>query len=417
MGKKGNKFQSEEDVYNYIISNIESWRKKKTWIYSNKGFLSSIPRRFRTPKIWDLIYNNSDVFNTILEYKNLPPESISEDGLIKFAFDAPRLFWGQCASNVFSDNQITFPVLVAYELSKRRVDIARFKNRASYGLDYYYNFLGYPRKALNYLRTIRRVADNVEDYFIDDIDFEKFSAFNSNKLSESLKEDFMSILKICTDEEKFETEEYNTKYEKVQPKDNKKLVLLIGGNPDSGKTTLSNSLEDRIKGAKHFDFDRFDINYSVEQIFKNTRDVSVAIFSEPDIIRGYDNIKQMYPDANVLKIYVRPENIRTMTQNSKFRKNRFVDEEYAKRIREEEARYTQLADFVVSNDYTSNGLNRMCDEVISTIIERYRCLEEVDDSRPTSDDLKKALGEVRIENGAERINTKGIIGGDVHDIE
>ena len=388
MGKKKPKqklpFQTEEEFFCHLKNIlIPTWKNNKTDFKNstNNGYLSSVKTDFRSQRVCELIFLNPDIFDIEIEFKNIPQEHISEDILMEIA------------SNYISEDKLSIPVLVAYELKKRQVDLHMYRNRDSYGYNYQNQLLTYPKKASRYLNSIRSLANEIESF-----------SENGCAIEENSFEDLIYLIKSCTEGKEFEPdEEYKTLYRKIEYTGQKKLIILVQGITDSGKIRLSNSIKGIIKDAKYYDSDIYGQHTSLEEIISYAEHVS--IFSDPYIFSTINDAKNIYPNANIFKVYVKPEDIKTMIYTSKRRSG--VSKDYLAKVKDEnkysEDRNINLADLVVTNDFTESGMIKISNEVIYEIIKKYGDFKRCETPRPTSNDLVEKLGEKRIIDGTERI--------------
>lgn len=332
MGKKkaGTKYRTEEEAYEDLQRLIQVWKNKETWFsYSKKSFLRSLKKEFRSQRICQLIFSNFDIFNLEEELQNMPTELMTEDFLMRILYDNPRLIYygyqrplGSVTKEIkeaITEEIQTLPVLVAFELGKRRFEKYSAMEWGQYG-----EKIPYTRKALKFRRTILEIADKVEDKI----------GINNLKHSQAYEDEderelFISEL-ISTIQEELdlvgiqEDEHYTPKYDILDYNNDKKLLILVEGYADSGKTVFSQYLASRIHGAISLDsdqlIDRGLLESDFSQMINSKR--RVVVFSDLDAFRFFspEEIKKAMGDANILKVYIEPASVKRMLQHSKFRR-------------------------------------------------------------------------------------------------
>lgn len=130
MGKKkssGTKYKTEEDVYEDLQRLMQVWKKNGTRnLFSIRSYLSSVKKDFRSARICQIIFSNPDMFNFEEEIKYVPIDLMSEEFLIQMVYDNPKLICSRDEKGprtvVIPEEKQTLPVLIAFELGKRRYE-------------------------------------------------------------------------------------------------------------------------------------------------------------------------------------------------------------------------------------------------------------------------------------------------------
>ncbi len=327
MGKKkasGNKYKSEEDVYEDLQRLIQVWKKKGTQsLFSKRSYLSSVKTEFRSPRICQIVFSDPDIFNFEEEIKYIPMELMSEEFLIQMVYDKPKLICsrderGSRAVAIPKEKQ-TLPVLVAFELGKRRYE--KFSAMQWGGL--YGEKIPYTEKTLEFRKTITDLADRVEETI--GINNLKHSAYfeDVDERNAFINELVSSIQKESTSVSLQPDEQYKPKYEHFNYSFDKRMLILVSGYADSGKTTFSHYLANSINGAICFDSDqlleRGLLDFKLSQLVKPEN--NVVIFSDLEAFDFFTSqeINDAMGDANILKVYTKPSSVKRMLQHSKYR--------------------------------------------------------------------------------------------------
>lgn len=326
MGKKkasGNKYKSEEDVYEDLQRLIQVWKKKGTQsLFSKRSYLSSVKTEFRSPRICQIVFSDPDIFNLEEEIKYIPMEFMSEEFLIQMVYDMPKLICsrdekGSRTVSIPEEKQ-TLPVLVAFELGKRRYEKFSAMQWGEWG-----EKIPYTDKTQEFRKTITDIADSVEDkigtnnlkhtaHFDDVAERDTYI----NELVSSIQKESNSV-SLQPDEQ------YKPKYEHTNYGFDKKMLILVSGYSDSGKTTFSHYLANSINGAICFDSDqlleRGLFGFKLSQLVKLNN--NVVIFSDTDAFSFFSSqeIKEAMGDTNILKVYIQPSSIKRMLHHSKYR--------------------------------------------------------------------------------------------------
>ena len=326
MGKKksnGIKYKTEEAVYEDLLRLMQVWKKNGTQnLFSKRSYLSSVKTEFRSPRICHIIFSNPDMFNFEEEIKYVPMDLMSEEFLIQMVYDKPKLICsrdekGSRTVSIPNEKQ-TLPVLVAFELGKRRYEKFSAMQWGQWG-----EKIPYTDKTLEFRKTITDIADRVEDKI----------GTNNLKHSQSFEEaderdTFISELVTSIQEESGSTElqadeHYTSKYAHFDYNSDKKLLILVSGYADSGKTTFSNYLASTIDGSICFDSDqlleRGLLDLDLSQLVGPEK--NVVIFSDTDAFVFFrpQEINNAMGNANILKVYIKPSSIKRMLHHSKYR--------------------------------------------------------------------------------------------------
>ena len=249
-------------------------------------------------------------------------ELMSEDFLIQMVYDTPKLLCSKDEKGprivTIPEEKQTLPVLVAFELGKRRYEKISAIQWGPYG-----EKIPYTGKMLEFRETITDIADSVE---------EKIGTNNlkhSGTFKDSDKKDeFISALVASIQEESTSTslqpdEHYNPKYTHLDYNSDKKMLILVSGYPDSGKTAFSQYLASKINGSICFDSDQLLesnlLTVSLSQLVKPEN--NVVIFSDTDafVFFSSQEIKEAMGDTNIFKVYIQPSSIKRMLHHSKYR--------------------------------------------------------------------------------------------------
>lgn len=326
MGKKkasGNKYKSEEDVYEDLQRLMQVWKKKGTQsLFSKRSYLSSVKMEFRSPRICQIVFSDPEIFNLEEEIKYIPMELMSEEFLIEIVYDMPKLLCsrderGARAVSIPEEKQ-TLPVLVAFELGKRRYEKFSAMQWGQWG-----EKIPYTDKTQEFRKTITDIADSVEDK-IGTNNLKRSSSFEDvDEKDEFINELVTSIQKESNSVSPQPDEQYKPKYEHSNYSFDKKMLILVSGYADSGKTTFSHYLANSINGAICFDSDqlleRGLLDFKLSQLIKPKN--NVVIFSDTDAFGFFNSqeIKEAMGDANILKVYIQPSSIKRMLHHSKYR--------------------------------------------------------------------------------------------------
>lgn len=327
MGKKkklsGIKYKSEEDVYEDLQRLMQVWEKNGTQYYfSKRSYLSSVKKEFRSSRICQIVFSNPWRFNFEEEIKYVPIELMSEEFLIQIVYDNPKLLClrderGPRIITIPEEKQ-TIPVLVAFELGKRVYERYSAMTWGPYG-----EKIPYTGKTLKFRKTVTDLADSAEER-IGTNNLNHLSVFkDADKKETFINELIASIQQETTSVSLHPDEHYKPLYTQYDYSSDKKLLILVSGYADSGKTTFSNYLASKINGAICFDSDqlleRGLLESNLSQFIKSEN--NVVIFSDLDAFDFFrpQEIEDAMGNANILKVYIKPSSIKRMLHHSKYR--------------------------------------------------------------------------------------------------
>ena len=409
MSKKkssGNNYKNEEEAYYGLISNMEKWKKNRTTQYLRPPFLKSVKMEFRSARICEIIFSNDDIFDVNKEIPYIPLDIMSEDNLIRWIYEFPSLVCNVDRMDrekevYIPEEKITLPVYVAFELGKRRCEKVSAIMYGTSGAKY-----PYPKKALEYRKTLIAIADEIEELFGNDFFEQSFSLKDDKEKSAFIQK----IVDLSKEKSNIDSVQPDVRYEpKYQEYDyilKEKLLILISGYADSGKKIFSKYLANTINGAYCFDSDqlleRGWLNKKLSQLINPEK--NVVIFSDLDAFLFFrpEEIKEAMGDANVLKIYIKPSSTKRMLQHSKYRQSEDIDS-YTAHYERFHNNNNSGMDITITNDYTSDSMLKGCDEVIDMINKLFGNQEVAKTSpRKSANDLLSELGAERIEEGATR---------------
>lgn len=330
MGKNksnGTKHKSEEDVYEDLQRLMQVWKKNGTQsLFSKRSYLSSVKMDFRSPRICQIVFSNPYIFNFEEEIKYVPMELMSEEFLIQMVYDNPKLLCSRGERGprtiTIPEEKQTIPVLVAFELGKRAYEKYSAMQWGPYG-----EKIPYTEKALEFRKAITDVADRVADRVEERIgtnNLKHLVAFkDADKREAFINELVASIQEESTAVSLQPDEHYNPKYTQFDYTSDKKLLILVSGYADSGKTTFSQYLASTINSAVCFDSDQLLesglLDSNLSQLIRPEN--NVVIFSDVDAFNFFrpQEIKDAMGNANILKVYIKPDSIKRMLQHSKYR--------------------------------------------------------------------------------------------------
>lgn len=327
MGKKkssGIKYKSEEEAYNDLMRLIEVWKKNGTSSDSRSSYLKSLKKEFRSARICELIFSNRIIFDLNKEIPYVPLDIMTEDTLIKLIYDFPGLIcpvdrMDRIKKIYIPEEKLTLPVCVAFELGKRRYEkLSALQWDGVYGEKY-----PYPEKALKYRNTLVSIADEIEELFGNNF-FELSFSFKDDKEKSAFAQKIVYLIKEKSNIDSIQTDErYELKYRHYAYQLDNKLLILVSGYADSGKTTFSHYLASTIDDAMCFDSDQLLemglLTSNLSQLVKPG--ANVVIFSDLDAFNFFrpEEINDVMGTTNILKVYIKPSSIKRMLHNSKYR--------------------------------------------------------------------------------------------------
>ena len=181
----------------------------------------------------------------------------------------------------------------------------------------------YPEKALKYRNTLISIADEIEELFENKF-FEISFSFKDDKEKSAFTQKIVDLIKEKSNIDSLQPDErYKPKYRHYDYKLDKKLLILVSGYADSGKTTFSNYLASTIRDAICLDSDQLLekglLNQELSQLVRPEK--NVVVFSDLDafIFFSPQEINDAMGDTNILKVYIKPSSIKRMLHHSKYR--------------------------------------------------------------------------------------------------
>lgn len=337
--------RTEEEIIKDLENYIKGWKRNRP------NVLASIKKSSRTKRIVDLIFSRPDVFKLENEIKHVPEELLTEELLIKFVLSNPKHI------GVLDEKVIKTSTLVAFEFAKRRYE--RFSSLA-WGV--YGEKLKVPEIYKKFRDDIWKLCDLLSSKFDDSVS-EKDELMYLEKVTKE-------IIDICNPNHTFTPTDnnYTIKYRNIDFGLEKKLYIFITGYPDSGKTTLGNMLNQRIKGSVCFDSDmmleRDMIGFPLEALSSNAK---VVIFSDIYAYRFFSS--EETKDGHVINILISPYSIELMYRNSKYMQH--IPFEDYKKCEINCIHFDETVDFIhVTNDYTERiyiEVDRIIDEIIKRL--------------------------------------------------
>lgn len=333
--------KTEEQIYNEIVAYINS---KK---HNRPCTLATIKKNLRTPKIIDLIFSHPDIFILPNEIKHVPNELMTDELAMRVVLSHPYNY------SLLNEEQLTVPVFLAYEISKRRYEYVSSKMWGQWG-----EKLSYSGKIVDYLNEIKPAASEISKTLTQPYDVNEIvSAINS--FVSQLSSDVQPI------------QPYTPKYNSVKLNSNKKVLILISGMPDSGKTTFSQLLSSVIEESTFFDSDMLleaGMLSLPDSILLNLYPENIIIFSDTDASKFF--AKTTLGNYDVINIVMKPKSLEEAHRNSKLLNTLSFDE--YKQINENKYKYNDVSNpIIVENDYLF-GLYEERDNVIEEIQNRLR---------------------------------------------
>ena len=333
--------KTEQEIYQEVVNYIKGRNHKRPCT------LQTIKKELRSPRIVELIFLNPRVFNLDAEILHVPKELRTEELLMSFILEDPKRL------ESLPEDEQSLPILIAYEFSKRRYE---FASARMWGV--WREKLGYLGKAKDYRESIVQIADQIERTCK-----WAYKETNDFELIEMIKS-YCAVNEISLEK----PEVYIPKYRNVNFDLDKRLVILVSGHPDSGKTYFSNLLANTISGAFCFDSDMLDEKTYKMPFTELTRRSEVVIFSDPDADRFFDD--EELRGSYVINIYVNPISVEEMYRHSKYMRG-IPQDEYVKHYSiERKPSPERFKDAIqVTNNYTS-AIYKEIDMVIDEITRR-----------------------------------------------
>ena len=335
-----------EEIYEDILKYINQEK------HNRPSTLASIKKGLRTPKIIDLIFSRPDVFNLEAEIKHVPEENLTEDVVVKYVLSNPKNF-------IELDEKLqTLPVMIAFEYSKRRYEHISSMMWGGCG-----ERIPYTDNIKKYKNQISDMCDNLNEKY-NDIELMKNLVKTVDVVSKSIMRYCKSVCKDLEEEKK-----YIKKYGRLQLEEDKKLMILVSGQPDSGKTTFSRVLSAHIEDSICFDSDMLlERNILDVPLCNLVRDDAKAVIFSDIYAYKFFNEKEL-KDYEVVNIIINPVSIEKRYRNSKYMQN-IPFEEYKKR-EGEEIKYNLSADYISVTNYYSEETQREIDKVLEIIASKF----------------------------------------------
>ena len=347
-----------EEIYNEVINYINGDKHNKPCM------LQSIKKEFRTPEIIRLIFDNPKIFNLDAEFLHIPEECLTERLVMEFVLRNPKRLSlyddGQRRDIIISKEKQTLPVLVAFECSKRLYENL---SRKAWGI--YYEKVRYSAKTEEYKSVIIKYCNEVE---------KQLSKKHLNGIYDASIEELIDAIGLCCEGKNLESEEvYVQKYKRVNLGNDKKIIILVSGAPDSGKSTFSRELAYVIR-ATHFSSDylhkRGLIAAPIDMLVNEER--NCVIFSDTDAYRFFK--KDELADCVVINVLVMPSSYIDLHSHSKY--NSKLD--FKTHINDEikKYRYDEIENpIIVINDYTDNIAIEI-DKAVEEILRRLNVYKD-----------------------------------------
>ena len=337
--------KTETEVYNEVIAYINAKSHKRPCT------LASIKKVLRSQAVVDLIFSRPDIFHLEEEIKHVPAEKLTENNIIKLVLANPKFF------SLLEEDLQTVPVMVAFEFSKRRYEYISFLNWGTSKEQ-----IPYTGKIQKYQKAIMELCDLLE------------VKYNNNQILEDYLYYIDQVSKIIETDchtknpELKPEKKYKRKYRRIDLGQTEKVVLLVSGVADAGKTTFSNILADSIKNSICFDSDmlleRNLLTLSWESLVPEQK--QVIVFSDL-FAYCFFNEKEL-SKKKVINIIMKPSSIETRYRYSKYMQG-IPFEQYQKREGREYNYDAVDSPILVTNDYTDN-IYKEVDNTIEEIAHR-----------------------------------------------
>lgn len=342
MAKRNKIQKTNEEIYQEILDYINQSEHKKPCT------LASIKKDQRTKEIVDLIFSNPNVFRLDRELEHVPAEYFTDDLLVKYILSNPRAFY-----TIPVEDQTT-PVMLAFELAKRRAEYISGRMWGSSGIKYYYQ-----GKIIEYRQSISDMTDQIIKGLDKDIFLQEFSSY--------IKKASNAIMNYNNNNKPELVPDCKSKYNDVDFKVAERIFILISGYPDSGKTTLQKILSSRINNSTDFDSDNLlnsgKITTSLSKLIKD--EDRVVIFSDTYAYNFFS--EKELQDGVVINILMQPTSLQKMHDNSKFMSNVPFDKYKREAIN---PIHIDIDDPIIAqNDYTSR-IQLEADKVIEEMFKR-----------------------------------------------
>lgn len=221
---------NEQEIYSDLVNYINGR------IYNRGCVLQSIKKELRTPRIIDLVFSNPQAFHLINEIEHVPEALLTPQVLIKFILSNPRYI------AKLSDDELSFPVLMAYEFSKRYAERWTSYNSLDYKVPlkyiaYQYDIVTKYQEINRHIKEDDKGAGALVYYDRVSKELNRYYGLNGFTVIHS-----HNLIDIMAD---------------------KKIVVLISGAPGSGKTHFGDLLSSVFAYGASFDSDDLLINDTI----------------------------------------------------------------------------------------------------------------------------------------------------------
>ncbi len=320
--------RTEEEIIMDLNNYIASGKRNRPSV------LAPLKREARTQKICDLVFSNPSVFKLETEIKHVPMNCLTEEILIKLVLVNPENI------NLLSEEMITVPVMVAFEFSKRRAEHLSHLEWGKYAVKF-----KYPKKLHEVRDSIDILCDQLTLKYNDKDTLRSYELY-VNKVSKYIANFFKEKEMI----ELQKMEKVKVKYSSVDVATEKRVLVLITGEPDSGKTLFGHMLCNQIRNSVAFDSDELTERGRITEPLCNLVNpkTHVVIFSDPNAYSFFSD-KDM-EDFDVVNISIVPSSIEKMYRHSKYKQDATYDEYVAWEVKNAfcEGIYH---DILVTNEY------------------------------------------------------------------
>ena len=354
--------KTEDDVYKEIEDYINSGK------HNRPCTLQSIKKDFRTPRVIDLIFSHPDIFKIAAEFPHIPKEYRSEKILTQFVLGNPKRLALHDENGdlprLIDEEEQTISVLIAFEFAKRAYERHYALEWGQYEqwYDGNHSHRGYAGK-IPYTDKTKEYKDVIEEHCDIILNLLKENSHDINTISFSELAGIIVEYCMCNEIELKPTEKCELKYSKVNFKLSEKLVILVSGCPDAGKTTFSRMLSHCFQNSVCFDSDT-SFNQSLSEAKDNAE---VVVFS--DLYADNSFPQEDLDNAYIVNIVISPSSVEKMYRNSKLMQHIPFDEYKKHEI--DKYKYSRIPNPIhITNDYD----DKIYIEVNKTIEEMARRL-------------------------------------------
>lgn len=350
--------KSEEEIIADLTKYIESGKKNRP------SFLSPLKKEARTQKICDLVFANPDTFKLETEIKFVSKECLTEEIMIKLVLASPENI------KLLEDDVITPAVMVAFEFSKRRTEhISAIIWSTSE------QKFQYPQKIFEVRDSVSELCDEL-DLKYDDKELLRDYTLYVNNVSKNIIEYFKKKNDVVLNT----VDKVECKYKYVDINRDKRVLVLISGTPDSGKTTFGRMLSYRINGSVCFDSDELFLKGRDLEPLKSLVDskVKVVIFSDPNA--NYYFSESEMAEFDVVNIVVEPKSIELMYRHSKYNQH-MPFEDYINCEAKTSYYESYYRDITVINDYDERLWNYVDSTLEDMALLLDFCLPPIEEER------------------------------------